>query len=405
MKRRLIFFLLALAVCCFSAFAACSEDGTISGNHDNTEESDDTEPGGTEEPDDTEEPGGTEGNIELKLAEDGGSYIVEGPGTFTGDRLLIPETSNGLSVTAIADNAFAGCDNIERVTIPESISEIGARAFADCMSLYEVTFNATQANDLGRGEDVFVSEGGCSLSVSIGAAVTRVPAHLFQNAYVTDVTFEDGSLCTEIGDEAFSLCRFRTIDLPDSVAAIGDGAFNACRSMKSIALPQHLDSFGVAVFLQCSSLRDVTLPENLAEIPAATFLYCELLERIKIPQGVTKIGSSAFAGCFLLEQITLPARVTEIGASAFSGCCSLKNIALPEHLGKIEMYTFNNCSALESIIIHARVNEIAEGAFSGCSSLALVYYSGTEEQWADIATDAAYNTYLSDATVIYDHGK
>ena len=69
------------------------------------------------------------------------------------------------------------------------------------------------------------------------------------------------------------------------------------------------------------------------------------------------------------------------------------------------MYTFNNCSALESIIIHARVNEIAEGAFSGCSSLALVYYSGTEEQWADIATDATYNTYLSDATVIYDHGK
>ena len=79
MKRRLIFFLLALAVCCFSAFAACSEDGTISGNHDNTEEPGDTEePGGTEEPDDTEEPGGTEGNIELKLAEDGAVTLLKG---------------------------------------------------------------------------------------------------------------------------------------------------------------------------------------------------------------------------------------------------------------------------------------------------------------------------------------
>lgn len=58
------------------------------------------------------------------------------PEYYTGSReLTIPETVDGQTVTAIADNAFSGCDGISTVILPETVTAIGDYAFSSCHDL------------------------------------------------------------------------------------------------------------------------------------------------------------------------------------------------------------------------------------------------------------------------------
>lgn len=61
---------------------------------------------------------------------------VVGIGTFEGKELKIPERSpDGDTVIAINSNAFKGCENLELVSIPQTVEMIGKNAFEACPSL------------------------------------------------------------------------------------------------------------------------------------------------------------------------------------------------------------------------------------------------------------------------------
>ena len=45
------------------------------------------------------------------------------------------------SVTSIGDRAFSGCSRLASVTIPGSVTSIGSNAFFDCTSLTSVTIS------------------------------------------------------------------------------------------------------------------------------------------------------------------------------------------------------------------------------------------------------------------------
>ena len=64
----------------------------------------------------------------------------------------------------------------------------------------------------------------------------------------------------------------------------------------------------------------IELPESLASIGNYAFSYNSALTSIVIPEGVTKIGEFAFNNCKNLTAVTIPDSVTSIGKSAFSGC-------------------------------------------------------------------------------------
>ncbi len=55
--------------------------------------------------------------------------------------IIIPDTTNingkTYKVTTLANDAFAGCEGLTKVTLPTSISHIGERAFIGCKSLKE----------------------------------------------------------------------------------------------------------------------------------------------------------------------------------------------------------------------------------------------------------------------------
>lgn len=74
----------------------------------------------------------------------------------TDKEVEIPESVNvdgkDLAVKAIADNAFVGNTVIKKVSIPESVEEIGESAFAECTNLRAIYSNAAEPIDLSSGK-------------------------------------------------------------------------------------------------------------------------------------------------------------------------------------------------------------------------------------------------------------
>ena len=70
-------------------------------------------------------------------------YSVGCSNTFVCTKAEIPSEYNGLPVTSIGSYAFADCDSLTSVTIPNSVKSIGYLAFSNCSSLTSVTIYAS----------------------------------------------------------------------------------------------------------------------------------------------------------------------------------------------------------------------------------------------------------------------
>ena len=98
---------------------------------------------------------------------------------------------------------------------------------------------------------------------------------------------------TEIGDEAFNDCMFKSVTIPSSVKSIGDYAFESCSSMKQLNLSEGLEEIGEFAFVYCMRLHDVEIPDSVTSIGNGAFSDCGLAS-VKIPESVTVIGNQAF---------------------------------------------------------------------------------------------------------------
>ena len=81
------------------------------------------------------------------------------------------------------------------------------------------------------------------------------------------------------------------------VTAIGNEAFWANRTMKSVSIPTTVKSIGIAAFNECTSLTKVNIPYSVTSIGDAAFWYCTGLKQVFIPKNTTAIGDNVFVGC------------------------------------------------------------------------------------------------------------
>ncbi len=84
------------------------------------------------------------------------------------DKVIIPPTYNGLSVTSIGEYAFAYCDSLTSVTIGDSVTSIGENAFRNCDSLTSVII-PNSVTSIGK-----YAFGSCN-SLTIYCEATRRP--------------------------------------------------------------------------------------------------------------------------------------------------------------------------------------------------------------------------------------
>ena len=208
-------------------------------------------------------------------------------------------------------------------------------------------------------KEAFIDERGVKYSKD-GRKLLKVPGKL-SGAY----SVKEGTRV--ICNCAFAGCSLSNIAIPDSVTAIGDGAFWGCSSLPNIVIPNSVTDIGDGAFGYCSSLSNIVIPDSVTAIGDSAFEDCSSLSNIVIPDSVTDIGNRAFSGCRSLSNIVIPDSVTAIGKWAFYDCRSLPNIVIPNSVTSIGDSAFEYCRSLSNIVIPDSVTDIGYGAFSGCS--------------------------------------
>ena len=81
------------------------------------------------------------------------------------------------------------------------------------------------------------------------------------------------------------------------VTAIGNEAFWANKTMKSITIPTTVKVIGTAAFNECTALTKVNVPYSVTMMGDAVFWYCTNLKQVFIPKNTTVIGDNVFVGC------------------------------------------------------------------------------------------------------------
>ena len=83
-----------------------------------------------------------------------------------------------------------------------------------------------------------------------------------------------------IGAESFHNARVVSVELPDSVTEIREGAFSGCERLERIRLSTRLLVIRKNAFQSCLSLSDIALPASLQEIDKAAFSACPELPAV-----------------------------------------------------------------------------------------------------------------------------
>ena len=185
-------------------------------------------------------------------------------------QVTIPEKAYGVPVTSIAKSAFADCNLIKVLVIPDGITAIRSNTFSNCTQLAEIT---------------------------IPDSVTSIDASAF-------------SACTSLSDVYYAgtMAQWQTITIAEEGNESLSYATIHC-SDGDIILTYRLLDDGTAEVASCvKSATQVTIPEKVYDVP------------------VTSIAESAFADCTQLAEITIPDSMTSIDALAFSACSSLSDV-------------------------------------------------------------------------------
>ena len=334
----------------------------------------------------------------------------------------IPALSNNLPVVSIAQQVFYSSDVVKEVNLPDTIVEIGERAFSLCVNLEKV--NITESSQLKKigdraffecerlntiylpqelvevGDEAF---SGCIdlVSLTFPASLHKVGAFAFHNGWFNALT-DLGVVY--VGNVAYSYLYSsedltpKAVVLKESTTAIAGKAFYGIDYISSISIPASTSYIGAFALNNSGALQTISVDNQnevyssegntLIEKASVTLLattpssdipaYVEIIGEeayaylnvtsITLPDSVRTIMQGAFKGS-LIESIDLPSEITTIEDDTFLSCEALKSITIPQEVTKIKNSAFNYCTALTSVTIESdTILELLDTPFA-CSGL------------------------------------
>ena len=283
----------------------------------------------------------------------------------------VPAEVNGRPVVEVADWAFSDCLDLASVTLPSTVTSVGAGAFYGCTKLESVDLPRVTA----IGEYAFY---GCSALAS-ATLPADAPVAIGKEAFGRTAlwsTAQDGLLY--VGAHLVGADATVTVAaVKDGTLSLADGTFAGCEGITEITLPRSLGYLGSELFHGCHALSRLSILCPIERIPASMLSDCLALTEIALPEGLVEIETGAFSGCTYLKTVTLPSTLRVIGDEAFMGCSSLDTIPLPEGLTTIGAQAFYGCSSLSNISVPSTVTFIGREAFRATAM------EENRENWTD----------------------
>lgn len=220
----------------------------------------------------------------------------------TSEHVLIPDTIDGLPVTALGHRAFYE-KTVTTVVVPDSVTEIGDLCFSGDNYLVSLTLPD------GLAELPYGALESCMrlYDFDLPQGLKKISASALQyNYYLTHLTLP--SSLTEIEQLNFiGLYGLQSLTLAEDNAAFKLDETNGLLMTADGTRLLHC-------FSDIVPAEEIILPEGVKIVDPFAFHYDYDVKRIVLPEGVETIGAMAFAMCPNLTEIVIPASVTDIGA-------------------------------------------------------------------------------------------
>ena len=236
-------------------------------------------------------------------------------------------TINSTSLNTIGWGAFENCTELTSLTIGKSVTDI--KFISKLPKINTVTVdpeNPTYCSvdniiyNKEKTKLIFALPSAVSGEFTIPDSVTEIGESAFANCHaLSAVTI--GARVTKIGAKAFFGCgKLTRITIPDNVTEIDEEAFVMCFELSKVTIGARITKIGNGAFSDCEKLTgSIIIPDSVTEIGDNAFCKCVALNAVTIGTGVTKIGSRAFVYCFSLDTITIKSSVlTDISNDTFS---------------------------------------------------------------------------------------
>ena len=255
---------------------------------------------------------------------------------------------------SIDSGALRKNNSLEYVRIPASVETIGGGVFDYSPLLktagpiggeYNIEFGWTDKIPNNAFNSSVVNANVLE-SITIPETITEIGARAFQNTTkLGEVNFPDA--ISKIGLSAFYCSGISgRVELPSSLTEMGNEAFSGCSRMTSVVIPSGITEINADVFSGDSELTEVNFEDsnNLTRICESAFSGDSKLTAINLPESLSVIESRAFSGDSSLDGLYIPAGVNLIYEDAFSEVPNLHYHGRAEYgpWGQASDYTENS---------------------------------------------------------------
>jgi len=295
----------------------------------------------------------------FKYSEYNGEIIITGLKESVSDTsIVIPETINGMPVTAIGAKAFEST-SITGIKIGENIKVLGKQAFSECKNLKSAIWN-------------------CKCNA--------IPDYCFYRC--TKLKHFDFSAIKKVGQYAFRESGLQEVCLPKNIEILECGTFSRCNGLRSVTWNCKCDVIPADCFYECtnlkqfdfsgiekigkhafegSGLQEVNLPENINVVLVGAFERCGELQSATWSHKCELIPSNCFEGCLKLTKFNF-ANAKRIGQSAFRNS-GLQEVRLAKNIKNVYDSAFYECRKLQFVEWNCQRDVIPDTCFARCSSL------------------------------------
>ncbi|MFW5889410.1 MAG: leucine-rich repeat domain-containing protein [Bacillota bacterium] len=206
------------------------------------------------------------------------------------------------NVSFVGNNVFSDCDNITLINnSPHFTYKNGLLYNADMTQVYHYSMGSNikhvviEEGTRTIGRNAFWNSKQIE-SITIPSTVRQIGYNPFANCI--NAKFINNSLHYQLLDGIiYSKDLKELVCCTDKVARSG------------FDLPKALVSIGRNAFVGCKSLEQISLPENVKYISRGAFSGCVNLHSVKLSENITAIGDWAFNNCVSLKNICIPKNI------------------------------------------------------------------------------------------------